>query len=222
MDFLGVWGRIAFLGIVAFVIGYLLLKALFRNSIFFRIGALWMVNIFFTVINSRLHHDNPDTYTFPIAMLAGIGATIALQYLVYKQVKKPLDNITAKIKLLSTGTIQGNDEAYKGFLKGEILEIHNSITQLQLQLRIAISAVESSANEVNRISDNINRKATELSSGASEQASGVEEVSSSMEEMAANIQANAQHSDSTLTNTQITNESLKEGFAKANRAMEDA
>ncbi len=219
MEFLGVWGRIAFLGVVAFTVGYILLKILFKNSIFFKIGALWMVNIFFTVINSRFHHDNPETYTFTLAMLSGIGATVILQYLVYKQVKKPLDNITEKIKLLSTGTIESDDKGYKGFLKGEILDINNSLSQLQLQLRQAISSVEKSANEVNHISDNINRKAGELSTGSNQQSSGIEEISSSMEEMAANIQANALHSKNTLSNTQITNESLQKGFEKASNAM---
>lgn len=219
MIFLSVWGRIAFLGFVAFVMGYFLLKLLFRNSIFFRIGALWILNVFITVINSRLLHDYPDHYTYWVAMVVGIGTTIVLQSIVYKQVRKPLLEIVAKLNHLSDGYISSQTSEFKGTLKGEILDIHNSLDVLQKQLSDAIIAVEISANEVSKMSETINSTATDLSSGAGQQASGVEEVSSSMEEMAANIEANAKNAADTMVNSNQTNEAVLESFDKTQKAL---
>ncbi len=219
MIFLSVWGRIAFLAIVAFFLGYIVLRLLFKNSIFFRIGALWMLNVFLTVINSRLLHDYPEQYTYAVAMVVGIGATIILQYLVYRQVRKPLLEIVQQLKFISEGNITKEQVSFKGTLKGEIRDIYNSIGELQTQLSNAIGGVEISANEVSRMSEAINSTANDLSTGANQQASGIEEVSSSMEEMAANIDANAKNANDTQGNSKKANDSVLESFEKTQKAL---
>lgn len=219
MIFLSVWGRIAFLAFVAISLGYVVLKLLFKNSIFFRIGALWMLNVFLTVINSRLLHDYPEQYTYAIAMVVGIGTTIILQYMVYRQVRKPLLEIVQQLKFISEGNIAKEQVSFKGTLKGEIRDIYNSIGELQTQLSNAISGVEISANEVSRMSETISSTANDLSTGANQQASGIEEVSSSMEEMAANIDANAKNANDTQGNSKEANDSVLESFDKTQKAL---
>nr|WP_319400846.1 methyl-accepting chemotaxis protein [uncultured Carboxylicivirga sp.] len=218
MNNFSVWGGIAFLAFVAISLGYLVLKLLFKNSIFFRIGALWMINVFITVVNSRLLHDY-EQYNYTIALIVGVGTTIALQYLVYKQVRKPLVEIVNKLKVMSQGNITQTKDEFDGNLKGEILDIYNSISELQQQLSSAIASVEISANEVSNMSETISSTANDLSTGANQQASGIEEISSSMEEMAANINANAENANDTLKNTHQTNESIRESFDKTQEAL---
>ena len=219
MEFFTGWVRIAFVGVVAISLGYTVLKLLFKNSIFFRIGTLWMINVFYTVVNSRLHYSFPESFTFPMAMVSGFGVTILIQYLVFLQVKKPLQEITKKLQHIADGNITRKQEEFKGSLKGEILQIHNSIGRLQEQLSEAIYTIEVSAGEVSRMSESINHTANDLSSGANEQASGIEEVSSSMEEMAANIDANSKNASDTLVNSKETNQAILESFDKTQEAL---
>ncbi len=219
MEFLTGWVRLAFVAIIAFALGYGTLKILFKNSIFFRIGTLWMINVFYTVINSRLHYAYPEYFPYYGALTVGFGVTIALQYLVFLQVKKPLQQITILLKKIAKGQINSHQEDFKGNLKGEILEIHNSIGALQKSLAGVIHSVEDSANEVNKMGETLHATAEELSAGANDQASGIEEVSSSMEEMAANINANASNAIDTMENSSLTNRSVLESFDKTQEAL---
>ncbi|MCU4176257.1 methyl-accepting chemotaxis protein [Carboxylicivirga sp. N1Y90] len=211
--------RLAVIGIIVGVVGYFVLKALFKNSIFFKIGALWMINVFYTVVNSRIHYDNPEKFPIWVALLVGVIVTIILQYLVFLQVKRPLQRITQQLREIAKGNISSAHKEFNGLLKGEILTIHESIEMLQQNISGVIKEVETSANQVNQMGETISSTARDLASGANQQAAGVEEISSSMEEMASNIDANAQNAGETKSNSTVTNQSVLESFEKTKKAL---
>ena len=200
-------------------IGYFVLRLLYKGSIFFRIGALWMINVFLTVMNSRIHYTHPDAYPFWGALLGGIVVTIILQYLVYLQIKKPLADITEKLKSIAAGQISTKQEQYKAPIKGELFEIHKAINELQSQVGTVINEVNTSANDLNSMGYNLNKTATEISSVANTQASGLEEISSAMEEMAANIEANSQNALATKENSKKASDSVDESFSSTQQAL---
>jgi len=200
-------------------IGYIILRLLYRGSIFFRIGALWMINVFLTVMNSRLHYQNPEAYPFWAALIGGIVMTGIIQYIVYLQIKKPLTNITEKLKQMALGHISTSQEAYNAPIKGELYTIHQAINHLQAKLGGVVSEVEASANEVNRMGNTLNSTANEISSVANNQASGLEEISSAMEEMAANIEANTQNARATRSNSKDASRSVDESFTSTQAAL---
>jgi len=200
-------------------IGYVILRQLYKGSIFFRIGALWMINVFLTVMNSRMHYKNPEAYPFWAALLSGIIVTGMLQYIVYLQIKKPLANITVKLQEIAQGHISTKEEKYSAPIKGELYAIHQAINNLQTKLSGVVAEVETSANEVNRMGSNLNATAGEISTVASTQASGLEEISSSMEEMAANIDANTQNARATKSNSKNASQSVDESFASTQQAL---
>lgn len=200
-------------------VGYFLLRILYKGSIFFRIGALWMINVFLTVMNSRIHYKNPDSYPFWAALLGGILVTIILQYLVYLQIKRPLATITDKLQHIASGNISTQAEKYTAPIKGELYQIHEAINNLQMRMGVVITEVGQSADEVNRLGSNMNETANEISTQASNQASGLEEISSSMEEMAANIEANSQNAKATRENSRMANQSVDESYASTQQAL---
>ena len=200
-------------------VGYFLLRILYKGSIFFRIGALWMINVFLTVLNSRIHYKSPEAYPFWAALLGGIIVTIILQYLVYLQIKKPLASITDKLQHIASGNISSQAEKYTAPIKGELYQIHEAINNLQTRLSVVLNEVGQSADEVNRIGNNLNETANEISTQASNQASGLEEISSSMEEMAANIEANSQNAKATKENSRMANQSVDESYASTQQAL---
>ncbi|MBK3517573.1 methyl-accepting chemotaxis protein [Carboxylicivirga marina] len=200
-------------------VGYLILRLLYKGSIFFRIGALWMINVFLTVMNSRIHYNHPDAYPFWAALLCGIIVTVIMQYIVYLQIKKPLGNITEKLKTIASGQISPEQVKYTAPIKGELFEIHKAINNLQAKVGSVMTEVSTSANEVNRMGSNLNETASEISSIANTQASGLEEISSAMEEMAANIEANSQNANATKENSNQASLSVDESFASTQQAL---
>ncbi|WP_185968813.1 methyl-accepting chemotaxis protein [Carboxylicivirga sp. M1479] len=200
-------------------VGYFILRLLYKGSIFFRIGALWMINVFLTVLNSRIHYTKPEAYPFWAALLAGIVVTGLLQYIVYLQIKKPLSKITLKLKTLANGHLSSGTEAYNAPIKGELFEIHSAINNLENTLGNVISQVGKSANSLNHMGGSLNQTSTKISGVASQQASGIEEISSSMEEMAANIDANNQNANATKDNSSAASQSVDDSFASAQQAL---
>ncbi len=200
-------------------IGYLLLKSLYKGSIFFRIGALWMINVFLTVMNSRIHYMHPEAYPFWAALLGGIIVTIILQYIVYLQIKKPFTGITKRLKRIASGHISLEKEVYTAGIKGELFVIHNSINNLQECLGSVIGELESSANEVKQMGTSLNNTASLIANVASTQASGLDEISSSMEQMVANIEANTQNAIATKENSTSASMAMDESFKSTKEAL---
>lgn len=200
-------------------VGYFILRSLYKGSIFFRIGALWMINVFLTVLNSRLHYKNPEEYPFWAALIGGIIVTGVLQYVVYLQIKKPLADITEKLKKIADGYISTEIEEYNAPIKGELYVIHNAINNLQVKLGSVVSEVDTSATNVNTMGSSLNATAEEISTVANTQASGLEEISSSMEEMAANIEANTQNARATNENSKNASLSVDESFTSTQKAL---
>ena len=199
--------------------GYLVLRLLYRGSIFFRIGALWFINVFLTVVNSRIHYQFPESYPFWAGLVNGIVVTAILQYIIYLQIKKPLTEITEKLKRIATGYISTKQEPYNAPIKGELFTIHEAINDLQKKLGSVVSEVGISANDVNQMGANLNTTANEISIVANTQASGLEEISSSMEQMATNIEANAQHARATKSNSSNVSKSVDKSFKSTQKAL---
>lgn len=201
-------------------IGYVVLRLLYKGSIFFRIGALWMINVFLTVMNSRIHYKYPEAYPFWAALAGGIILTGVLQYIVYLQIKKPLSFITEKLKEISLGHISTKQEEYKAPIKGELFQIHQAINQLQAILAQVIYKVSESADDVSKVGHNLDQTASKISSVASHQASGLEEIASSMGQIAANINANNQNASGTKENSINASRSVDESFASTQQTLE--
>lgn len=201
-------------------IGYLVLRWLYKGSIFFRIGALWMINVFLTVMNSRIHYKNPEAYPFFAALAGGIILTIIIQYIVYLQIKKPLRAITDKIREMALGNISLTQDEYKAPIKGEIFEIHQAINKLEQSLSTTIISINESAKDVDNLGQELNQTASKISAIANNQASGLEEISSSMEEMAANIDANNMNADGTKSNSIKALDSVDESFNSTQEALQ--
>lgn len=211
--------RFAIILLTTGTVGYVILRLLYRGSIFFRIGALWLFNVFLTVLNSHMHYSDPDIYPFWAALTGGILLTGILQYIVYLQMKKPLTDITEKLKQMALGHISSTQQEYDAPIKGELFIIHQAVSDLQKEFGGVVNDVEISTNEVKRMGISLNATATEISSVANVQASGLEEISSSMEEMAANIHANMQNAHATKSNSKDASQSVDESFAGTQQAL---
>jgi methyl-accepting chemotaxis protein len=185
-------------------LGYLVLKAIFKKSIIFKLSLFNLSNIFITCS------------IFYIAGFWGIihlvwvvplefAITAYISYLIKITIQKPLNESITAVNDLSKGNL--NIELTPSNKNGSELSIlKDSIIDLKNKLINVISEVQRTTSQLNVTSEHLSEKATTLSSGSTEQASSTEELSSTVEEMSTNVQQNTENAKNTET---ISNEAAK-------------
>ncbi|MCW3807835.1 methyl-accepting chemotaxis protein [Plebeiibacterium marinum] len=210
--------KILIVFVFAIITGTLVLRALFKNSIFLPIGIIWIANVFFTVINSKIHYVYPEAYPFWAALVSGLSVTAILLFIVSRWIRIPLARLIESIKILSSGDINTSQkEELKRNYKGELNTLKNSIINLSEIFKTSLSSINHSAVDVDKMGQEANHIAQTLSKGNNEQASSIEEISASMEEMNANINSSNENASKTFQSTSETNEKIK---MSANSASE--
>ncbi len=209
--------------VFAIIVGTIVLRKLFKNSIFLRIGAIWIINVFITVVNSRIHYNNPEAYPFWAALIGGLSFTAILLYSVSVWVRKPFSQLVDNIKELSKGDLNIiNSKEFKKKYVGELNTLNNSIIDLSNIFKISLTKINDSANNVDQLGVDSSNMSQALSKGTNEQASALEEISASMEEMNANINATNENATKTHLVTSETNSKLQlsaESAQELNQAM---
>ncbi len=196
--------------VFAVIVGTIVLRKLFKNSIFLRIGVIWIANVFITVVNSRIRYNNPEAYPFWAALVAGLSITSILLYSVSVWVRKPLSQLVDNITDLSKGDLNIiNKKEFKRKYIGELNTLNKSIIVLSNVFKTSLTKINDSAKEVNTLGFESNNMSSSLSKGTGEQASALEEISASMEEMNANINSSNENASKTYEVTSDTNKKLQ-------------
>ncbi len=203
-------------------ISFIVLRLLFKKSIFLQIGLLWIINVFFTMLNSKLHYSFPDSYSYGVAAFAGISVTIVLLYLVSKWVRTPLDILVKDLKELSRGDLNASNKlSFSKKYKGELKELKNSIIDLADILRGTLNDISQSAMSVSKMGAASNDMAKVLTNANVDQAAAIEEISSSMEQMNANISSSYENASKTQNSTIQTNQNIMDS-AQGAKELYDA
>jgi len=198
------------LGVILIIAAGLLcmffVRLAFRNTIVFRIGALFLTVIDIVACFAFFVGQKGLTHLLWAAPLS-IVLILTAYYYIFVQLKNPLKELTEKINQLSEGNlnIKFNIDTDKNNF--EITEITKSAKNLLSILQNVTSDIIDISSTVKNSSLELNRSSQVLSSGSSEQASSLEEVSTSVEEMAANIQ--------TSSNNALETDKLSQSSANA-------
>ncbi len=202
--------------IAAVLTGTIVLRILFRNSIFLQIGIIWISNIFFTVINSKIHYKYPEAYPFIFALTSGLSVTAISLFGVSRWVRKPLNNLVQEIKNLSKGDLKTTQKiSFKRKHKGELNDLKESILELSDIFKRSLTVISSSADHVNHMGIEANKMAQTLSEDTNNQASSLEEISASIEQMNANINSANHNASKTYKSTEVTNINILESAKSA-------
>jgi methyl-accepting chemotaxis protein len=196
----------------------IILRILFQNSILFRIGILWAINIFLIVINTKIA-DRYDAYPQYISLPAGLIMTSFFIYLLYRRIRKPMDETILNVKLLTQGNLEVAIDHKTLERNDEIGVLSNSIETLSSVLRESVGNIKNIAEQINGASTQLRATADELSSGTNTEAASIEEISSSMEEMVVNISNNSYNSNETEQMARKANLAVVEGNKSAQIAI---
>ncbi len=183
--------------VVGVPISVIVIRLLFKNSVFFKMAALWAASTIITSTNTKLQTAFSDSYPQYISMPIGIGIVIYFVYLVYKTIKTPLGAAIKNLETLSNGNLEivKNDENLKR--KDELGVLFRSILQLSENLKSVVTKVKKGTELLSTSSFQLSTSSETLSQGSNEQASTTEEISSTIEQITANIQRNTESSGDT-------------------------
>jgi len=196
--------------VVGIPVAVVLMRILFKNSVFREIGIIWVITSFFASINNsaRIEFESyPQAIALPVGIL-GVGVGI---YLASRLVKTPLNEMVKDLIELTKGNIDINITDKYANRKDEVGIMANSINSIALSLNGMISDVRSNSENMNRISRELNEIMESLINNTSSQSSSIEEISATMEEIAAAIQQNSENSKRTEDISVKTIHAIKEG-----------
>lgn len=182
--------------LVALPLLILTLRLLFKKSILFTIGIIWLTVQTYAIFGAYIV-GKYGLWHLTWALTTGTLAVAIGFYAISVNLKRPLQNLSDNLKQLSEGEI--NTRADKNLAKkdDELGSIASSINHLSEKLTEVVSQLKLASEEIYASSKQLSSGSMELSNGASNQASSIEEISSSMEEMISIIQQNTLNAQQT-------------------------
>ncbi|NPA35757.1 MAG: methyl-accepting chemotaxis protein [Chlorobi bacterium] len=184
---------ILIIALVGLPVGLLVLRVLFKRSVLFRIGMIWIIDILFIVATSKYSTAYPESYPLYLSLPIGITVTAICLYIVAKLIKEPLNNTIENVIKLSKGELDIDHKQLMLDRKDELGMLSQAVKNLNDILTGVVTNLQNGSEDIKDASSHLIRNAGRLSEGANEQASATEEVSATMEEMNSNIEQNTEN-----------------------------
>lgn len=200
-------------------VAYLVLHFFFKNNLMFRIGFVWMINLFIVAIGTRLSSSFPNIYPQWLSLSVIIFLSWVCFFITHKNVQKPINNVEEKLNLMSKGYLKFNLNAKDIKRKDEIGRLNKSIFNLSRELITVIGSIKTISEQINITSLQLKNTSDELSTGASTEAASIEEISASMEEMTNSISSNSNNSKLTNDVANQAHNSVNESYNSALEAI---
>ncbi len=141
--------------IVAIPLAAVVLRLLFKNSILYKIGFLWVTNIILIDISSKMSVLYPEAYPKYISLPLGLSVSVVLVYLSYRVVRKPFSSAIDKLEELSTGNldIYPDDDLLKR--NDELGRIARSINRLSQTFKKVVADIKYSSDFIAKASNQL-------------------------------------------------------------------
>lgn len=206
--------------LVGLPVAIFVLQRIYKDTIFYRIGALWVSNLFFIDANIILHYSYPDLYPQAVALPIGVGASVIFFMAGSRFIQGPFRNAINDLEKLSDGDLTIKSREYNLHKRDELAIINKAIGQLSENLNKIISGIKHNAEEMAEAANSLKGSSDQLSQNTSEQASSLELISGAMEQMVANIELNSNNVQNTKDITINTTTSIKTGNESAQNALD--
>lgn len=196
--------------LLAIPISIVLIKVLFKNSLFGKISAIWVVSVILSAINwtARIEFD-AWTSAFSVPMTTLI-LTVSV-YVASRMVRDPLKAMMGDLKKISTGDIDIKITNLYSSRKDEIGSLAESINLISLNLNKILGNIKKNSKDLMMVSEDLSEIMNTMTENTSTQASSIEEISSTMEEIASIVTMNSDNSQKTSSSTLKTIEAIREG-----------
>jgi methyl-accepting chemotaxis protein len=206
--------------VAAGVTAVLLLNRFFKNSIFVRVGIIWLVNLLFIMLTVGIKYKFYDGNTSAniLIVLINIGVSVICFYYGSISVVRPLVKAVDKLDELANGNLDTKIEKMDIDERKDLGKLILASEKIKQNLTRVVTDINDNVVNLSDTSQQLNEVSQQLSMGASSQASSVEEVSSSMEEMVANIQQNTDNAQQ----TEKISEKISDGVQKVGESSKES
>ena len=199
-------------------IGIIILRLIFKNSIFFKIGIFWLISLLIAMAIAKLSTAFAEDFPQYLALPAAIVSSTICAYFVYKLLTGPLKESLKALEKISDGILNIEIKHNYDNRKDELGVLSRSISKLLNNFRSIIKDVSISADTLASASHEMSTNSGMLSQASSEQASTVEEISAAIGEVTATIKQNTEHSTQTSRVTESTGKELGQMIISAEKS----
>jgi methyl-accepting chemotaxis protein len=203
----------------AIPVSWILIKILFKNSIFGKISVIFV----FCLILSTINYSARITFEFWTPLFSFPVTTLIMTlgvYWSYKLIRNPIGVLMQDLKDISEGNLNILiTDSFKG-RKDEFEQLGNLVNTISLNQNDILSNIKKNSQDVLRVSRELDSIISRLNENTGSQASSIEEISSTMEEIAANIELNANNSETTSGITQKTLDAIIEGSRSSEESLQ--
>lgn len=193
----------------AIPISWLLIKILFKNSVFGKISVVWVFSLILSTINytARITFESwTEFLSFPMTtLIMAVGI-----YIASRMVRDPLKIMMADLKKIYEGNLNIKITDRFSERVDEFATLAESINKISLNLHKILSSIKKNSKDLLEVSSDLSKIMNRMLENTSTQASSIEEISSTMEEIAANVLLNSENSQKTNNTTLKTMEAIRE------------
>ncbi len=183
----------------ACIVAVFLLKQFFKNSVFIKVGIIWLINLLciMFIVGVKFKFYDGNTSMNIILTLLNIVISVICFYYGSIWVVKPLGKAVDKLNELAQGNLNVDIETKKINENIDLGKLLNASDTIKRNLERVIIEINQNVENLALSGQQLIEVSQQLSTGASNQASSAEEISASMEQMVANIQQNTENAKQT-------------------------
>ncbi|HEX2935891.1 MAG TPA: methyl-accepting chemotaxis protein [Bacteroidales bacterium] len=206
--------------LAAGIAAVLLLNRFFKNSIFIRVGIIWLINLLFIMLTVGIKYKYYDGHTGINILIAliNIGVSVVCFYYGSISVVRPLTKAIDKLDEIANGNLDTKIEKLEVDEQNDLGKLILASEKIKQNLTRVVTDINDNVVNLSDTSQQLSDVSQRLSMGATSQASSVEEVSSSMEEMVANIQQNTDNAQQ----TEKISEKISDGVQKVGESSKES
>lgn len=206
----------------ALIAAAFLLNRFFKDSIFARVGVIWLINLLFIMFTIGIKYKFYDGNTLVnlIIMMINILVSVVCFYYGSITVVKPLREAVGKLQRLADGDLDVRISKLKVDEKKDLGKLIAASDTIKSSLSQVVKEINTNVDQLTSQGVHLNKASHQLSTSANNQATSLEEISSSMEEMVANIQQNTDNAKETATISENISSGIKEVGISSKESLE--
>lgn len=205
--------------LVSGVAAAILLSRVYKNSIFVKVGVVWLINLLFimTTVSIRVKFYDGNTLVRYLMLAINVLFSVLCFYYATIKVVRPLSKAIAKLYKLAEGDFNIPDDDSYVNPKTDLGQLIQATNIIRENFGRVVLQIQNNVTKLREMSDELNAISGQLAEGSAEESSSIEEISSSMEQIAAHIEKNADNSKQ----TEVYSRKVLDGVQNLNKSAEE-
>jgi methyl-accepting chemotaxis protein len=196
------------------------LKFIFKKSILFVTGLIWLivqsVLVILAYIMGMRQYSSDLFWAGPIVVVL----VFLSYYYLYQFISRPIKGVIQSISDISHGNLNVQFNGTYLSRQDELGKISTELNNMAKKLKTVIASINQEAASLNNTSNLLTEKSTGIMESTTEHASSYEELAASMEQMAANIQQNSDNAKITQDISTKTFQNIENIKTATNQSVE--